>query len=77
MSSTPDGLSDEEAVTRVLAGDDALFELIMRPHNQRLYRSIRAILRDEMDVEDVMQQAYVNAFTHLRQFAGMPASQPG
>lgn len=63
-------LSDEEVVARVLAGDDALFELIMRRHNQRLYRTIRAILREETEVEDVMQQAYINAYTHLGQFAG-------
>ena len=40
----------------------------MRRHNQRLYRVVRAILRSEHDVEDVMQQTYVNAFTHLHQF---------
>ncbi len=65
-----DALSDEDVVARVLAGDTALFELIMRRHNQRLYRTIRAILRDESEIEDAMQQAYVNAYTHLRQFAG-------
>jgi RNA polymerase sigma-70 factor (ECF subfamily) len=66
----PDVLSDEEVVARVLEGDHALFELIMRRHNQRLYRTIRAILRDEAEVEDAMQQAYVNAYRHLGQFAG-------
>ena len=40
----------------------------MRRHNQKLYRVVRAILKDEHDVEDVMQQAYVNAFVHLHQF---------
>ena len=40
----------------------------MRRHNQRIYRAARAILRDETEVEDVMQQAYINAFTHLHQF---------
>ena len=40
----------------------------MRRHNERIYRVARAVLRDEADVEDVMQQAYINAFTHLDQF---------
>ena len=63
-------LSDEEVVTRVLAGQSALFEVLMRRHNERLYRAARAILRDEPEAEDVMQQAYVNAYLHLRQFDG-------
>jgi RNA polymerase sigma-70 factor (ECF subfamily) len=63
-------LSDEQVVARVLAGQTALFEVLMRRHNERLYRAARAILRDESEAEDVMQQAYVNAFTHLRQFDG-------
>ena len=42
----------------------------MRRHNERLYRAARAILRDESEAEDVMQQAYVNAYSHLRQFDG-------
>ena len=63
-------LSDEQVITRVLAGETALFEALMRRYNERLYRAARAILRDENEAEDVMQQAYVNAFTHLRQFDG-------
>ena len=63
-------LSDEEVVRRVLAGETALFEIIMRRYNQRLYRTARAILRDDGEAEDVMQDAYVRAYEHLSQFAG-------
>jgi RNA polymerase sigma-70 factor (ECF subfamily) len=62
--------TDEHVITRVLAGDTALFEVLMRRYNQRLYRAARSILRDEHEAEDVMQQAYVNAYTHLGQFDG-------
>jgi RNA polymerase sigma-70 factor (ECF subfamily) len=61
-------LTDAEVVERVRAGDRALFEILMRRHNVRLYRAARAVLKNEHDVEDVMQQAYINAFTHLHQF---------
>ena len=61
-------LSDEHVVARVLAGQTALFEVLMRRHNERLYRAARAIVKDESEAEDVMQQAYVNAYSHLRQF---------
>jgi RNA polymerase sigma-70 factor (ECF subfamily) len=61
-------LPDEEIVARVQKGEHALFEILMRRHNQRLYRAARAILRDENEVEDVLQQTYMNAFSHLQQF---------
>jgi RNA polymerase sigma-70 factor, ECF subfamily len=47
-----------------------VFELLMRRYNERVYRAARAIVRDELEAEDVMQQAYVNAFAHLAQFNG-------
>jgi RNA polymerase sigma-70 factor (ECF subfamily) len=62
--------TDEDVVTRVLAGEIALFELLMRRHNQRIYRAIRSILRDDSESEDVMQETYVRAYEHLAQFAG-------
>lgn len=62
------GLSDTELVARILAGQCELFEIVMRRHNQQLYRAARAILRDEAEVEDVLQQAYLNVFAHLEQF---------
>jgi RNA polymerase sigma-70 factor (ECF subfamily) len=62
-------MTDEEVVARVRGGDTPLFEVLMRRNNQRLYRAVRAVLRDETEAEDVMQQAYVSAFTHLDQFA--------
>jgi RNA polymerase sigma-70 factor, ECF subfamily len=62
--------SDLEIVHQVLAGNTALFELLMRRHNERLYRAARAITRDDREAEDVMQQAYVNAYSNLRQFKG-------
>jgi RNA polymerase sigma-70 factor (ECF subfamily) len=66
-------LSDDEVVRRVRAGDGALFEILMRRYNQRLYRVARAILRDDAEAEDVMQHAYVESYVHLGQFAGRAA----
>lgn len=63
-------LSDEEVVERVKNGHTDLFEILMRRHNQRLYRAVRSILRDEAETEDVLQDAYVRAFAHLDQFLG-------
>ena len=63
-----ESLSDSEIVKRVRAGDRALFEILMRRHNQQIYRAARAIVKNETEVEDVMQQAYINAYLHLDQF---------
>ena len=70
-------LPDEAVVERILDGHVGLFEVLMRRHNERLYRAARAILRDDAEAEDVMQQAYVNAYAHLRQFDGEHRSRPG
>jgi RNA polymerase sigma-70 factor, ECF subfamily len=64
------GLTDEQVVAQVLQGQTALFEVLMRRYNERIYRAARAIVKDEREAEDVMQQAYVNAYAHLRQFDG-------
>lgn len=61
-------MSDEEIVARVVAGETALFEVLMRRHNQRIYRTALAIVGRPSEAEDVMQQAYVNAYRHLAAF---------
>jgi RNA polymerase sigma-70 factor, ECF subfamily len=63
-------LSDEQVIERVLAGETALYEVVMRRYNTRLYRVARAILKNDGEAEDVMQDAYVRAYQHLHQFAG-------
>jgi len=70
VATSQEPLSDEDVVARVLAGETGMFEIIMRRHNQRLYRVSRAILRNDGEAEDVMQDAYVRAYEHLDQFAG-------
>lgn len=62
--------SDENVIARVQGGDIDAFEVVMRRYNQRLYRAVRAILREDDETIDVMQEAYVNAFTHLGDFSG-------
>ena len=63
-------IQDEEIVERILCGESALYELLMRRYNQRLYRVAVSILRNDAEAEDVMQEAYVRAYTHLKQYAG-------
>lgn len=62
---TDPSLGDAEVVRRVLAGETALFEVLVRRHDGRLYRAVRAILRNEADAEDAMQAAWLQAYRHL------------
>lgn len=70
LQGQPPSLSDEEIVARVVSGEAALFEMIMRRYNQRLFRTLRALVPNDSEAEDVLQEAYVHAYHHLAQFEG-------
>ena len=61
-------LSDEDVVRRVVDGDSAAFELLMRRHNQRLFRLARSVVGNDSEAEDVVQDAYVRAYGALPSF---------
>ncbi|WP_338695297.1 RNA polymerase sigma factor [Bradyrhizobium sp. 26S5] len=62
--------AEAELVQRALARDEAAVRAIMQANNRRLFRLARGILRNDNEAEDVVQEAYVRAFTHLDQFRG-------
>src|SRR5690606_3130742 len=65
----PVGLTaDFELVVRARARDGDECRLIIRANNRKLYRIARSIVRDDYEAEDVVQEAYVSAFTHLDGF---------
>jgi RNA polymerase sigma-70 factor (ECF subfamily) len=61
---------DAELVARALDRDEAAIRSIMQSNNRRLYRLARGILRNDSEAEDVVQETYVRAFTHLESFRG-------
>jgi len=62
--------SDAEIVDEVRAGRIELFEVLMRRYNQRLYRLSRAVLGTDWEAEDLAQEAWVRAWSHLSQWEG-------
>ena len=66
----PAGVTDTKLVRRALARDEAAVRTIIKAHNRRLYRLARGILRNDGEAEDVVQETYVRAFTHLKDFRG-------
>jgi RNA polymerase sigma-70 factor (ECF subfamily) len=63
-------LSDAEVVERVRGGAAALYELLMRRYNQRLFRIIRSVVTDDEEAEDILQDTWVRTYEHLGQFEG-------
>lgn len=64
-----ESLSDNQLVRRVLAGESALFETLVHRHSRRVYRAARAILGDDEEAADVVQETFVRAYRKLGQFA--------
>jgi RNA polymerase sigma-70 factor (ECF subfamily) len=75
---TPRSLADKESLdvpdaelaARAARGDQAAFERIMRRHNRTLFRTARAILKDDEEAEDAVQEAYLQAYGALGEFRG-------
>jgi RNA polymerase sigma-70 factor (ECF subfamily) len=59
--------SDADVIARVLSGDLASFELIMRRHNQRLFRVARSVVRSNDEAEEIVQESYLRAYRRLDQ----------
>ena len=64
-----DTLPDKEIIMRVVAGEKELYAAIIKRYNQRLYRIAMSIVNDDMEVEDIMQVSYINAWENLGRFA--------
>ena len=61
-------ISDEEVIKKVLEGEKAFYELLMRRNNQKLFRALAGYLSNKEDIADVMQEAYLKAYQKLHQF---------
>lgn len=62
--------SDDDVIRRVLDGETAFFELILRRYNQRLFRVARSIIGDDAEAEDALQETYLLAYQNLGRFEG-------
>lgn len=61
-------LTDEDTANRVASGDSGAFELLMRRHNQRLFRTARAVLSNDVDAMDALQEAYIRIYHGMSAF---------
>ncbi|MGE5319910.1 MAG: RNA polymerase sigma factor [Hyphomicrobiaceae bacterium] len=70
LTSEQQAMTDVEIVQRIAGGDDHAFTLLMRRHNQKMYRTARSILRDDAEAEDAVQGAYLLAYRAIDTFRG-------
>ncbi len=61
-------LSDSDIVNKIVAGEKELYEILLRRNNQALYRVIRSYMKEQEEIEDIMQNTYLKAFEKLYQF---------
>ncbi|MFH6983707.1 RNA polymerase sigma factor [Marinoscillum luteum] len=61
-------IKDADVIKRILSGEKELYEILVRRNNQRLYRVIRSYIKEETEIEDVMQNSYIKAYNKLYQF---------
>jgi RNA polymerase sigma-70 factor, ECF subfamily len=67
---SPTGMSDEMLAVRAKSGDmDAFVELSQR-HANRVFQTTYRVTRNRQDAEDALQEAFLNAFTHIKNFEG-------
>jgi RNA polymerase sigma-70 factor, ECF subfamily len=70
LSPKPDIPEDAQLLNRARGKDSHAIRLIMQRHNQRLFRIARSIMRNDSEAEDVLQEAYCDAFANLAGFRG-------
>ena len=70
LAEADSGAPDAEVITRVLGGDRGAFAILVRRHNQRLFRAARAVLGEDAEAEDAVQTAWVSAFRNLAGYRG-------
>lgn len=70
IPASPEPLSDAELAQRIAAGDLRAFEALMRRYNRMLFRTSRAILHDDADAEEALQDCYLRVFRAIGEFRG-------
>ena len=70
LTAEPSASADMQLVRRALTRDGDAFRTIIKTHNQRLYRIARGVVRNDSEAEDIVQEAYVRALSHLEAFRG-------
>jgi RNA polymerase sigma-70 factor, ECF subfamily len=69
-TSVPTGFDESSLVAQAKAGDQAAFSELVTHYERKIYRLAKNITRNDEDAEDVLQDAFLKAYTHLDSFKG-------
>ena len=69
-TSAPTGFDESSLVAQAKAGDQAAFSELVTHYERKIYRLAKNITRNDEDAEDVLQDAFLKAYTHLDNFKG-------
>ncbi|MBS1747791.1 MAG: sigma-70 family RNA polymerase sigma factor [Bacteroidetes bacterium] len=64
----PDNTGIEDVIDCILKGESSLYETIVRRYDKYLYKIGRSYGFDHQATEDLMQECFVNAYIHLKDF---------
>ena len=62
--------ADNAIINEILNGDKEKYALLMQKYNQRLYRICKGYIKDESEIEDIMQDTYIKGYENLQLFEG-------
>jgi RNA polymerase sigma factor (sigma-70 family) len=63
-------MSDEILASRAKSGDADAFVELSKRHGNRIFQATYRVTRNRQDAEDALQDAFLNAFTHMKNFEG-------
>ena len=69
-TSVPTGFDESSLVAQAKAGDQNAFAELVNRYERKIYRLAKNITRNDEDAEDVLQDAFLKAYTHLDNFKG-------
>jgi RNA polymerase sigma-70 factor (ECF subfamily) len=67
---SPTEMSDEMLASRAKSGDTDAFVELSKRHADRVFQATYRVTRNRQDAEDALQDAFLNAFTHMKNFEG-------
>ena len=67
---SPAEMSDEMLASRAKSGDTDAFVELSKRHANRVFQATYRVTRNRQDAEDALQDAFLNAFTHIKNFEG-------
>jgi RNA polymerase sigma-70 factor (ECF subfamily) len=70
MNQSSNNQDDDHLIRQTLAGESSAFESLIEKYQNRLFHSMTQVLRNSTDAEDIVQDAFVKAFSKLNTFRG-------